>query len=59
VQFTEDEWGQLLKAFPSGVCDWSRPGVQQQPSVPWITYSDGPGGRPLGPAPTSRSTKAS
>jgi hypothetical protein len=41
--------------FPTGVCDWSRPGVgQQTPVGSWLTYADGPGGRALALAPTSR-----
>ena len=43
----------LEQAFPDGVCDYSVPGVGQVPSVQWLTYNDGPGGRPLGPPPTS------
>ena len=44
--------------FPTGVCDWSKPGVDQQDTVPWQTYQDARGrviygGRPLGPAPRS------
>jgi Tannase-like family of unknown function (DUF6351) len=39
--------------FPDGVCDYSRPGVDKSPSVPWLTYGGGPGGQPLGAAPTS------
>jgi hypothetical protein len=53
IVFTDDEWNVLRKAFPSGVCDWSRPGVSQQPTVAWQTYQDGPGGRGLGPPPRS------
>jgi hypothetical protein len=53
VQFTPDEWTSLQKAFPSGVCDWSKPGVDEQPSIPWMTFADGPGGKPLGPPPRS------
>ena len=46
----------LEKAFPNGVCDWSRPGVEQQPTIPWQSYQDAGGavvygGRPLGAAP--------
>ncbi|CAN5337781.1 DUF6351 family protein [soil metagenome] len=26
VKFSADEWARLNKAFPGGVCDWSRPG---------------------------------
>jgi hypothetical protein len=53
VQFTDGEWASLVKAFPTGVCDWSKPGVDQQPTIPWMTYQDVVGGRPLGPAPAS------
>lgn len=53
VQFTDSQWAQLQSAFPHGVCDWSRPGVDQQPAVKWQTYADGPGGRPLGASPNS------
>ena len=52
--FTQDQWRRLQAAFPTGVCDWSRPGVgQQQASIPWLSYADGPGGEPLPPAPRS------
>jgi hypothetical protein len=54
VPITPAEWSQLKQAFPTGVCDYSKPGVGQQPSIPWITFAAGPGGRPLGPDPTSR-----
>ena len=50
VQFTPTQWAQLTEIFPDGVCDWSRPGVAQQATVPWQTYAGGPGGKPL-PAP--------
>lgn len=29
VTFSDAQWRRLLAAFPSGVCDWSRPGVGQ------------------------------
>ena len=56
IQFTDDEWAQLQHAFPTGVCDWSKPGIDQRPTIPWMTYQDAGGGviyggRPLGPAP--------
>lgn len=35
----------LRAIFPGGVCDWSRPGVNQVPVVPWASF---------GPAPTNR-----
>jgi hypothetical protein len=53
VTFTSEQWAQLRQAFPTGVCDYSRPGVGQRASIPWITFTGGPGGRPLGPAPRS------
>jgi hypothetical protein len=43
----------LQAVFPSGVCDWSRPGVGQQTSPGWVTFS-GPTPAALGPAPTSQ-----
>jgi len=30
VEFTEEERARLRAVFPEGVCDWSRPGVEQQ-----------------------------
>jgi hypothetical protein len=58
VTFTAAQWSELQKAFPSGVCDYSRPGVDQQKTVPWLSYQDAQGrviygGRPMGPAPLS------
>lgn len=53
VAFTDDQWSQLQGAFPTGVCDWRRPGVDQQPAVPWLEYTSGPGGQSLGDAPES------
>jgi hypothetical protein len=31
VTFTPDEMTRLTQIFPGGVCDWSKPGVEQQP----------------------------
>ena len=31
VTFTADEMTELKQIFPGGVCDWSKPGVDQQP----------------------------
>lgn len=50
VSFTDSQWATLQATFPTGVCDFSKPGVGFQPNVPWLDYTDGPGGRPL-PAP--------
>ena len=53
VTFTNAQWAQLQEVFPTGVCDWSVPGIDQQATIPWQTYSDTVGGRPLGPPPVS------
>lgn len=57
-QLTDAEWQALQETFPDGVCDWSRPGVGQQPTVAWMTYADGPGGEPMPPPPRSRRVAA-
>ncbi|HWL65633.1 MAG TPA: DUF6351 family protein, partial [Actinomycetota bacterium] len=55
VPFTDAQWARLQEVFDSGVCDWSKDGVDRQVSVPWMTYSDGPGtGHPLPESPTSQ-----
>lgn len=54
VALTAAQLDALRKAFPAGVCDWSRPGVGEQPAVPWTTFATGPGGTPLGAPPVSR-----
>jgi hypothetical protein len=59
ITFTDDQWQQLQKAFPTGVCDWSKPGVDQRGAIAWQTYQDAKGnviygGKPLGRAPRSR-----
>jgi Tannase-like family of unknown function (DUF6351) len=56
ITFTDDQWQQLQAAFPTGVCDWTKPGIDQQGANPWQTYQDASGnvvygGRPLGTAP--------
>ncbi len=58
VSFTDAQWSLLEQAFPTGVCDYSKPGVSQHGAVAWLTYQDARGrviygGRPLGPAPVS------
>jgi hypothetical protein len=50
---TPSQLTRLQQVFPSGVCDWSKPGVNQQPANSPLTFEGGPGGRPLGTAPTS------
>jgi hypothetical protein len=53
VTFTAAQLATLRQTFPDGVCDYSKPGVGQQPSKPWMTFAGGPGGQPLGPPPQS------
>ena len=58
VSFTDEEWAELQKTFPDGVCDYSKRGVDQHGATPWLTYQDANGdviygGRPIGPAPAS------
>jgi hypothetical protein len=51
--FSAAQLVRLFGAFPDGVCDWSKPGVGQQPAVSPLTFENGPGGEPLGPSPSS------
>jgi len=53
VSFTDDQWTRMEEAFPGGVCDWTLPSVGYTAAVPWLSFADGPGGRPLGSAPVS------
>jgi Tannase-like family of unknown function (DUF6351) len=60
ITFTAAEWAQLEQAFPSGVCDYTKRGVEQQNTIPWQTYQANAagshviyGGKPLGPAPAN------
>ena len=62
VEFSDAEWAQLSKAFPTGVCDWGKPGVGQQPTIPWLTYQDAKGrviygGTPMPAAPRSHACR--
>ena len=59
VTFTDAQWAQLQRAFPDGVCDWTKPGVDQGGAIPWLTYQDKRGnviygGKPMGDPPVSR-----
>jgi Tannase-like family of unknown function (DUF6351) len=60
ITFTEEQWKALQTTFPTGVCDFSKPGVSQQATLPWQTYGNDSnggaviyGGQPLGPAPAN------
>jgi hypothetical protein len=61
IPLTDDQWAALQKLFADGVCDYSKPGVDRQGTLSWLTYQDAKGkvvtgGRPLGAAPRSRPT---
>jgi hypothetical protein len=37
--FTDAEKERLATIFPDGVCDWSKPGVEQQPLAgSWLSF---------------------
>jgi hypothetical protein len=39
VTFTPDQQARLQAAFPTGVCDWSKPGVDERPPLgTWLDY---------------------
>lgn len=45
VEFSAGERQRLEAIFPTGVCDWSKPGVHQQVNKTWLSF---------GPAPENR-----
>jgi hypothetical protein len=63
IPFTDEQWEQLKTLFPQGVCDYSKPGVGQQGTIPWQTYQADAkgddviyGGRALPAAPARSGT---
>jgi len=40
---SDAQWARVKQIFPTGVCDWSKPGVGQQRNIPWMTYQDSRG----------------
>jgi len=54
VSFSDAQWTRLQAAFPGGACDWSKPGVGATAPVAWLSFADGPGGKPIGVAPVSK-----
>jgi len=42
VSFTDDEFARLRSIFPSGVCDFARPGAYETPVVPWASFGPSP-----------------
>ncbi|HEY1077730.1 MAG TPA: DUF6351 family protein, partial [Fontimonas sp.] len=52
--FSDAQWQRLQAAFPQGVCNYLLPGIGVEPTVPWLSYANGPGGEALGEAPRSQ-----
>ena len=60
--FTVAQRAALKKTFPTGVCDYSRPGKGFQAATTWLRYQDAAGkvvygGTPMGRAPASTFTR--
>jgi hypothetical protein len=58
VSFTASQWKALQQAFPHGVCNYDKPGVDQRGTIPWLTYQNRKGkviygGKRLGKPPHS------
>jgi hypothetical protein len=58
VTFTAAQWATLERVFPQGVCNYNKPGVDQRPTIPWLTYQKANGhviygGRPMDKPPRS------
>jgi Tannase-like family of unknown function (DUF6351) len=51
---TEDQLTRLAAVFPSGVCDWSKPGVGQAAAQSPRDFTAGPGGAAFPAAPASK-----
>ncbi|HEY1702317.1 MAG TPA: DUF6351 family protein [Trebonia sp.] len=47
IEFTTEQWQRLQTTFPDGVADWTKPGVSQTSTIPWLSYANGPGGEPV------------
>jgi hypothetical protein len=55
---TDAQFAALEEIFPEGVCDFSKPGVEQQDTIPWQTYQEEDGrviygGKPMDAPPVS------
>ena len=51
VVFTDAEWDRLQRIFPTGVCDWSKPGVGQEVTPrTWLSFGPSPVNRYTPPA---------
>src|SRR4051812_42108152 len=62
IPLTDAQFATLQQIFPNGVCDFTKPAVDQQGAVPWLTYQRANGkviygGRALGAPPRSKALK--
>jgi hypothetical protein len=39
---TAAQLARVNSVFPQGVCDWSKPGVEQTRSTPWASFGPSP-----------------
>jgi hypothetical protein len=53
-QLTDAQFAAVSAAAPAGQCDFTRAPAGYRPSRPWTSFTDGPGGRPLGRDARSR-----
>jgi hypothetical protein len=53
VVLSSTQLARLSAVFPDGVCDWDKPGVEQERARAPRDYTDGPGGERLGEEPES------
>lgn len=42
VTFSSDELTRLYSTFPDGVCDWSKPDIEQRPVTTWASFGPSP-----------------
>jgi hypothetical protein len=59
IGLSDAEWARLEAVFPMGVCDFTKPGVDHQGTIPWQTYQEADGtviygGTPLGDPPVAQ-----
>ncbi len=54
IGLTDDQFNRLKAVFPDGVCDFTKPGVGQQPAVGPLDFSAGPGGVPFPDPPLQK-----
>jgi len=57
VPFSTAERSRLAAIFPAGVCDWSKPGVNQVPVVTWASFGPAPENQVFHPDPARSSSR--